>query len=145
MDITGLGSVFSFAESVIGKIWPPKADPNEKLRAQAVLAKLVEERENSIVAAKKDIIVAEMQQGDAFTKRARPMIVYSGLFFIFLVHVALPFIAFFSHREMPSLVLPEQFWWAWGGVCSIWVIGRSAEKAKVGGQIGKIAGLITGG
>ena len=135
MDITGLGSVFSFAESVIGKIWPPKADPNEKLKAQAVLAKMVEERETSIVEAKKDIIVAEMQQGDEFTKRARPMIVYCGLFFIFLVHVALPFIAFFSGRPMPELKLPQEFWWAWGGVCSIWVIGRSAEKAKAGGKL----------
>ena len=68
--------------------------------------------------------------------------VYSGLFFIFLVHVAFPIIAYITKEKLPALSLPAEFWWAWTGVCGIWVIGRSAEKRSVKG---KLIGMITGG
>jgi len=86
-------------------------------------------------------MVAEMQQADTFTKRARPCLVYAGLVFIFLVHVAFPIIAYLSKETLPALSLPEEFWWAWSGVCGVWVLGRSAEKR---GASGKLVGMITG-
>ena len=141
MGITGLSSVANLASGIIDKIWPPKADPTEKLKAQHELQVILENRENEIIEAQKEIIVSEMAQGDNFTKRARPTIVYAGLGFIFLVHVFFPMVTFFTRETMPEIALPAEFWWAWGGVCSVWVLGRSAEKR---GAEGKTLSMITG-
>ena len=140
-DITGLGSVADLAKGVVERFFPPKMTDTEKTQAQLQLQELLEKRENTVVAAHKEIIVAEMNQGDAFTKRARPCLVYAGLVFIFLVHVVFPMIAWFTNESLPALTLPEEFWWAWCGVCGIWVIGRSAEKK---GARNKSINMITG-
>ena len=141
LDLTGIGSLADLASNIIGKIWPPQADPNAKLAAQFELQKILETRENSVIEAQRSIIVSEMNQGDNFTKRARPTIVYAGLAFIFLVHVFLPCFAFVTSKAVPTLSLPEEFWWTWGGVCGVWVLGRSMEKKGIGGAI---VGAITG-
>jgi hypothetical protein len=137
-----LSPVSELAKTIIDKIFPPKADPTEKLKAEHELAMILEQREATLVSATREIIVAEMTQGDSFTKRARPSIVYSGLLFIFLVHVALPGYAFFSGQPTPDLSLPAEFWWAWTGVVSVWTFGRSMEKR---GHTDKITKMITGG
>ena len=141
LDITGLGSVADFAGTVIERFFPPKMTDAEKAQAQVQLQEMIQKREDALVEAKKSIIVSEMQQGDNFTKRARPTLVYAGLVFIALVHVIFPIAAFFTGRPMPQLALPGEFWAAWGGVCSIWVIGRSAEKR---GAANKLVNMITG-
>ena len=101
---------------------------------------MLETREATLITAQKEIIVAEMQQQDVWTKRARPSIVYAGLLFIFLVHVAFPMITFWGTLKVPELILPEAFWWSWTGVCGAWVVGRSFEK---NGTQGKIVDLLT--
>ena len=140
-DLTGLGSVADFAKGLINRFFPPSMTDAEKAQAQVKLQELLDKRESAVIDAQKSIIVSEMQQADNYTKRARPTLVYAGLFFIFLVHVALPMIAFFSNKIMPDLTLPEEFWWAWTGVCGVWVLGRSAEKR---GTSNKLVSLITG-
>ena len=78
-----------------------------------------------------------MAQGDKFTKRARPTIVYAGLVFVFITNVLIPVIAYFSGKtpeEMPQINLPSEFWWAWGTVVSVYGAGRSAEKNGCGQQ-----------
>lgn len=148
IDLTGFGSVADFAKGVMDRFWPPKMDEGEKAKIQLQLQDMLERRENTVIETQKSIIVAEMQQSDNFTKRARPSIVYFGLAAIGLVHVALPVLAWaaltFSGKPldaMPQIALPGEFWTTWGGVCGIWVIGRSAEKR---GMTGKIVSAITG-
>lgn len=154
MDITGIGSVADFAKGIMDRFFPKQMSQEEKAKAQLDLETLIGERDQKVAEAKASIIVAEMQQGDKFTKRARPMVVYSGLVFIGLVHVAFPLIAsivqiFCSVRGitntliLPSLTLPTQFWWAWGSVVSVWELGRTWEKANGPGN--KLVDLITGG
>jgi len=142
MDITGLGSVADAAKSIIERIFPPKMTDEEKATAQIELQRMLQERETTLIEAQKSIIVSEMSQGDAFTKRARPMIVYCGLLFIFLVHVIFPIVTYLTKESLPALNLPTEFWWAWTGVCGVWVIGRSMEK---NGASNKIVNMITGG
>jgi len=142
MDITGLGSVADAAKSIIERIFPPKMTDEEKATAQIELQRMLQERETTLIEAQKAIIVSEMSQGDAFTKRARPMIVYCGLLFIFLVHVLFPIVTYVTKESLPALNLPAEFWWAWTGVCGVWVIGRSMEK---NGASNKIVNMITGG
>jgi len=128
MDLTGIGSVMNFAKGLIDRVFPPDMSAEDKAKAVLAAQELVEAREKAVIEAQKAIIVAELEQGDAYTKRARPTVVYMGLFFIFLVHVAFPIVKGWSGQPIPDLALPEAFWWAWSGVVGAWVIGRSAEK-----------------
>jgi len=143
-DITGLGSIADLAKGIMDRFIPPKATEAERAAVQIEIEKMLQVRESAVLDAQKAIIVSEMQQADEYTKRARPTLVYAGLLFIFLVHVVFPIAAFFAGKNMPNLSLPAEFWWAWTGVCGIWIVGRSAEKRGATGLAGKIAGAITG-
>lgn len=109
-----------------------------KKELQLELEKMIATRDMAIISqatqeisSKEKILVAELQQGDAYTKRARPTLVYSGLVAMIVQGIeAIPFTA------------PEQFWAIWGGVCGVWIIGRSAEKIKGNGN--KVVRAITG-
>jgi hypothetical protein len=158
MDVnTGLGSAFDFAKGMMDRFWPKQASEQEKMAAIAGLIPLLEEREDTIIDAQKSIIVAEMSQGDSYTKRARPTVVYAGLAFMFLVHVLLPFILkiivvftigkltadqITQLKGLMDITLPGEFWMAWGSVVSIWSLGRSAERR---GMSNKLITMITGG
>lgn len=142
-NLMGLGPVADFAKGVMDRIWPTKMSEEEKTAATLQLQTMLQERENQVVEAQRSIIVAEMEQGDTYTKRARPTVVYAGLLFIFLVHVVIPFAEALGAEGLPKdLALPSEFWWAWSGVCGIWMIGRSAEKH---GSKHEIVKAITGG
>ena len=141
-DLTGIGSVADFASTLVQRFFPPKMTDAEKAQAQIQIQKMLQKRDNALIEAQKSIIVSEMQQGDKFTKRARPTLVYAGLFFISLVHVVFPIIAYITKEKLPGLSLPAEFWWAWTGVCGVWIVGRSAEKR---GMTNKMVSIITGG
>lgn len=141
MDLTGIGSIADLVKGVVDRVWPADASAESRLNAELEIQRMMASREEQVVAAQREIIVSEMNQGDNYTKRARPTIVYAGLGFIFLVHVIAPLVAFATGRALPNLSLPEEFWWAWSSVVGIWAIGRSAEKT---GKTGKVTGLITG-
>jgi len=80
--------------------------------------------------AKERVLVAELNQGDGYTKRARPTVVYAGLAFILFNYVIAPLVL----PNQQSLQLPVEFWAAWGGIVSTWSIGRSFEKRGVSNQ-----------
>jgi len=157
MDLTGLGSAFDFAKGLLDRFWPKQASEQEKMAAVAELVPMIESRENAVIDAQRSIIVAELSQGDNYTKRARPTVVYAGLLFIGLVHVifplALKITAVFTIgnltaaqltelKDLMNISLPGEFWAAWGAVISIWSIGRSAERR---GMSDKLITMITGG
>lgn len=111
---------------------------------ETILQKRDSEVEQTIrqeLQARSQIIVAEMAQGDNYTKRARPTVVYFGLLVIFINHCAAPILAQAFGWTLPALALPVEFWTAWGGVVGIWSIGRSAEKR---GKRNRATELITG-
>jgi hypothetical protein len=68
-------------------------------------------------------------------------VVYAGLAALFLNHMILPWTATFAGIEVPTIDLPGEFWAAWGGICSLWVLGRSAEKY---GTKNRMTQLLTG-
>ena len=121
-------------------------DPQKVQAAVAQLAetqaKIIDDEMQRILEAERSkVILAEMQNSDSFTRRARPTVVYAGLVFIFALHVLLPLVAYFRGGPAPTYVLPEEFWWSWTGVVSVWVLGRSYEKVNIPGVINK---AITG-
>ena len=129
----------------------------EKAQVKIQLEKLLQERDSEIEAtiraemqAKERIIVSEMNQGDSFTKRARPSIVYVGLGMMLGNFCLMPLIASvsnaFGHQvDIAIHNFPEEFWWTWASVVGTWCIGRSAEKRGVRSSLGKkVVGAITG-
>lgn len=147
LDLTGLGSVADLAKGLVNRFFPPAMSDTEKAAAQIQIEQMLEQREAALIDMQRSVITAEMSQGDNYTKRARPTIVYFGLGAIGLIHVLLPMLAWLILTVMgkpivlPTIQLPEQFWFTWGGVCSIWVISRSSERR---GQSSQMLSLITG-
>lgn len=122
-----------------------KISPEEKAEFSLRLEELLQKRDSEIEQtirtrdqAKERVLVAELKQDDAYTKRARPTVVYAGLVLIFWNYALVPLLSAFGvgvevvegvrTALLQPLSLPSEFWLAWGGIVSTWVIGRSAEK-----------------
>ncbi|KKL16102.1 hypothetical protein LCGC14_2498930 [marine sediment metagenome] len=74
------------------------------------------------------IIEAEMGQGDTYTKRARPSVVYSGLLMFFLEFGIRAWLVM-SGQPMPEgTIMPGALIAGWTTVTGVWAVGRSAEK-----------------
>jgi hypothetical protein len=129
----------------------------EKSEAKLQLEKLLQARDSEIeqtvraeIQAKERIIVAEMNQGDAYTKRARPSIVYVGLGMMVGNFCLIPLISSVARVmgqdvEIAIQNFPEEFWWSWASVVATWSVGRSMEKRGVSSNLGrKVASVITG-
>lgn len=107
-----------------------------KLKVQQLVASQNSEVEQTFrreLEAKERILVAELQQSDGYTKRARPSIVYSGL----LIALGSAVAKFLGSDVDPSTLVPVEFWYAWGGVTGTWVVGRSMEKRGVSNGLTK--------
>jgi hypothetical protein len=128
----------------------PEAAHKHKRDILAVFEQILGDIESSTrkeLEAKERILVAELAQDDKFTKRARPTVVYTGLVLV-LFEVVARYVTFWFGVELPesegklvTTMVPAEFWYAWGGICGTWVIGRSAEKW---GYQNKIVGYVTG-
>ena len=115
-----------------------------KLELESLLQKRDSEIEATIrteLQAKERVLIAELQQGDNFTKRARPSLIYTGLVMIVFNYCIIPTIQLLLSVTVQPFELPAEFWAAWGGICATWVIGRSAERR---GSRSKIVNIITG-
>ncbi len=113
-----------FAEGHLGK---------KELRLE--LERLLAERDAQRISALKEelrtkerVMVAELEQGDNYTKRARPTIVYAGI--IASIIDAIGTIDF---------SMPADFWYVWGGVCGVYMVGRTFEKRGDRGRFARIA------
>ena len=104
-----------------------------KLELEALLQRRdseIEETMRSELQAKERILVAELTQGDSYTKRARPTVVYAGLVFIFFNYCLIPILVkiFGADAASIQLDLPAGFWAGWSGIVATWSVGRSFEK-----------------
>lgn len=142
------------AKELVGEVGDAVAAIGEghtgKKELAAQLEALVVERFTAMSAlvsaelgAKERALVAELTQGDTFTKRARPSVVYFGLIAVGLNNILLPWLGRLFGSDLPPIVLPTEFWYAWGGICGTWAIGRSVEKVK-GQEVGDVTRWITG-
>jgi hypothetical protein len=84
-----------------------------KMQMEALLQKRDSEIEATIrteLQAKERVLVAELTQGDKYTKRARPTVVYGGLAFILLNYCIIPAIQSITGAVVEPFVLPTEFW-----------------------------------
>jgi hypothetical protein len=104
----------------------------EQLQNQ-VTTKLID-YDTEVAKAKAEIMKAELQQDDKFTKRARPWIIYGGLIALGLNHIMLPWAAWImtavgaTTEALPAINLPGEFWLAWGGAAGVYAFRRTSEK-----------------
>lgn len=108
------------------------------LEMEALIQKRDSEIESTIRAelqAKERVLVAELSQGDSYTKRTRPTVVYAGLGFIAFNYCLVPIISKILGVDIAPLELPAHFWYGWSGIVATWSIGRSAEKRGASSQL----------
>ena len=103
-------------------------------KALDITGKLVTDKDKKQEIAS-DIVQNEILSGSAFVRNARPLIVYTGLFVI-LAEVFGIRLFILSHIEGDNIVkhstaLMEYFLMVWSGVVSVYVGGRTFEKAKI--------------
>jgi hypothetical protein len=143
-----LGAITSLVGGLIGPaskiIDDLHTSGEEKLAARQAMEKLIQQREAQVeetirteLEAKQAIIVAELNQSDNYTKRARPSVIYAGLAFITWNYCIAP------TAGMGSFPLPQEFWIGWSGIVATYSIGRSAEKRGTrdkltGNPVGKV-------
>lgn len=135
---SGAGSLVSSIGEVADRFIESPDDKNAfKLQMQTLIQQRDSEIEKSLqksLEAKERVLVAELNQGDSYTKRARPTVVYAGLIFIAINYVIFPLLARVATAmgvtvdASPLADLPGDFWLAWGGICATWSIGRTIEK-----------------
>lgn len=142
---SSLGTTISEIGNTIKKFVTTDKDRMEmQIQLEAILQKRDSEVESTVrkeLEAKERVLVAELTQGDSYTKRARPTVVYFGLIVILYNYCVIPTIQMFRALEISPFDLPTEFWIAWGGIVATWAIGRSAEKR---GKRDKITSFITG-
>lgn len=108
-----------------------------RLEFEKVLQARDSETEQTLRAelgAQERILIAELQQDDHYTKRARPTVVYFGLGVIGFNYCLTPVIAWLVGTAPPAMNLPDEFWWAWGGVTGLYSWNRSQDKRNARGS-----------
>ena len=135
---------------MVGHFFPGEATPEEAAqRAAHVLAieEMIKARDVRLLETQQAVMVAELQQSDNYTKRLRPTIGYALTLLIMLNYLVLPMAG-----RVP-VDLPDQFWYVYTGLLSVYFVGRSYEKinaSKHGASeqapspVARIMGLVTG-
>ncbi len=101
----------------------------------------VEQTLRTEMAAKERVLVAELQQGDSFTKRARPTVVYVGLGAFVFNYVIVPNVSAILGTPLEPIAFPAEFWYGWSGIVGTWSIGRTFEKR---GARNNVISAVTG-
>lgn len=142
------GSVGSLVEQVGDVADKFHLSGEEKQKFKLEMEALVQRRDLEIeetirteLQSKERVLVAELTQGDTYTKRARPTVVYAGLGFIFMNYCIIPAIQSLAGVQVKPFELPTEFWIGWSGIVATWSIGRSAEKR---GARSRLTSIITG-
>lgn len=77
-------TILSFLGPVLNRIIP---DPAKQAEIQLELTKALVDKDTGILVAMKDVMVADSQQEDKYTKRARPTVVYWSMSMITLIGI----------------------------------------------------------
>ena len=122
--------------------------PDEKREFREKLQEFAQKKDSELqqtirqeLESKEKIIIAEMAQGDNYTKRARPTLIYAGMLIIFFNYCLIPAIQSIFGTSPSPFAIPDEFWLVWGGAVSVYSIGRSAEKR---GMKNSLTNLSTG-
>ena len=150
----GAGGLLSGIGGIIDKFQlSPKDREQMKLEMEGLLMQKEKDAEDTYrqeLQSKTLIMQAELAQGDNYTKRARPTIIYAGLIFIMLELFGLRHF-FLFHLYADKAVLTDMmkasdgifqtFLITWASVAGVYSIGRTVEKS---GRANQVTNFITG-
>lgn len=144
---SGVGSFIEKAGGVIAKIGEGHTGKKEALIQLQQLATAefgtVQETLQAELQSKERIIVAELQQDDKFTKRARPFVIYCGPV-VAIIIAGMHYAAHYMGTTPPPT--PEVVYWFFGGWTSFGsVYAFSRSKYDKTAQQNKFSQLVTGG
>lgn len=130
--MSGIGSTAEKLAGAVRQFVTTDADETKlRIEMEKVLQSAASEQEQTLRAElqlRERVMVAELEQGDSYTKRARPTIIYAGLGMIAWNYCLVPIIG------VDNMQLPAEFWYSWSAVVGIYGVGRSAEKIGVKGK-----------
>lgn len=109
------------------------------VQTQADLAKQQSVENIELNATAGQNVRADAQSGDKFTSRARPGIIWVGLFIMSWSYVVIPMLAI-HWTYLKPVDFPSMFWEVWGIVATGVVMTRTADKL-FGGAGGSVKGL----
>lgn len=128
-DILG-GTLFDSIAKIIGQF---HMSPEDKAKLQAELEAqkaAIQQAQDDYNVKLNDIagsnIRTEEQNGDKFTERARPAVIWVGLFMFFWNYCLVP--TFGLKWHIPALPIPDTFSEIWGVVVTGYVFNRTADK-----------------
>jgi hypothetical protein len=99
----------------------------EFLKAQVDLAKSQTDANVQLNSIAGQNVRADATSGDKFTARARPAIIWVGLFIMAWNYVTVPLLAI--HYRIAVVAFPDMFWEIWGVVATGVVMTRTVDKA----------------
>jgi hypothetical protein len=121
----------------------------EKAKAKLALEQVITERMQTLeesarttVEARMEVTVAEINSGDQYVRRTRPMLARWGLYIIVFNYCVVPLAQQLAGYTVAAFEMPMYFWAAWGGIVGTWQIGRSFER--VSGTSTGLSRLLTG-
>ena len=130
----GIGELVGRVGSIVDDL---NLSGEEKQQFKLQLETLVQKRDSEIeqtlrteLGAKERVMIAELQQGDNYTKRMRPTLGYAGIGIVLLNHILLPAIGDVAGAEIGNYPVPEIFWAGWAGIMSFYSWGRTKEKGN---------------
>ena len=87
----------------------------------------------SDLANQRDLMKAELNSEDPYVRRARPSIIWIGLIIFLINYALLPFITTLAQMlggsfAFTPVILPDQFWYAWGLYTGGYAYLRTKEK-----------------
>lgn len=134
MDLLNIGGIVDAAKGIFDDL---HMSGEERADKEAQLERILTDGFVARTKMVAEIVKAENQSGDSFTRRARPAVVWTGLLAIIWNYVAMPTIShlvkFFADTSIDwtPVALPTDFWIAWGGIVATWSIGRSMERRSL--------------
>lgn len=139
--IKGVSELLKSGFNLVDELHTSDEEKSEaKLKLQQMVLQHEQIMESTItqqIKSREAIIVAEMQNGDNFTKRARPAVIYTFLGIVVLNYCIFPTVGHFLKMPMPQLELPKEAWNFFTVAFSVYGVGRTWEKVKGAGGIVK--------
>lgn len=109
---------------ILNKIIP---DPDKRLEAQNEIIKIASEQEGKIYDAMKEVMSADAKSDSAFTRAARPTLVYWSLSIVSLIIFLAPF-GYDTSILLSLSKVPSELWQLMTVGIGAFTIGRSGEK-----------------
>jgi len=141
-----LSTIGSTLKGVFGLVDDMHTSTEEKEQMKIKLQELFNQHERDVMAnynkemaSVKDVIVAELNQDDKYTKRARPTVLYLFIVIVSLNYCLFPFINHFLHaKNLPIISLPAEAWQMFQWIFGVYGVGRSVEKMSGADPVKKI-------